>query len=116
MDNDLYCKVYLKSEADLSGLKALMSEILNAGFEGRTVCADHLQIDVFENRGAVLSSDESDRAVCWPYYLEIEPADTEVAQPERFVVSIATILKALRLNGVQAVPSCDFEDQLATMS
>lgn len=116
MDNDLYCKVYLKSEIDLGGMKTLLSEVLSAGFEGRTVCIGDLLIDIFENKVATLISDESDRAVYWPYYLEIEPTDTEVAQPEQFVASIATLLKVLRLKGIQAVPSCDFEDQLAAMS
>jgi len=112
VDSDLYCKVYLKTEVAPGELKALMSDVLGAVFEGRTVCTGDLLIDLFENKGAT----ESDRVVCWPYYLEVEPADAEAVQFERFVVSIASLLKVLRLNGVQAVPSCDFEEQLAAMS
>jgi hypothetical protein len=112
MDIDLYCKIYLKTSLKQDELKALLSGALAGSFDGRAISANILLMDLFINKEAMDGSN-SDRAVDWPFYLEVEPIECETCQPESFVTSIATLLKALRASGIQATPSCDFEEQLA---
>jgi hypothetical protein len=50
------------------------------------------------------------REVLWPFYLDIEPMNAQ--DVEGYVRAIGDLLQALRQSGVDAVPSCDFEDDL----
>lgn len=113
MDADLYCKIYLKTNLEQDELKARLSDALAGSFDGRTISANMLLMDLFINKDAILGEGNSDRAVDWPFYLEVEPIECDICQPESFVTSVAALLKALRASGIQATPSCDFEEQLA---
>lgn len=115
MENDLYCKIYLKLNIDLDGAKNFISEILDAGFKGRSIRYDNLQIDLFQNKDEPLASDVTDRAVFWKYYLEIEPVDAAYVPLDQFIGAIAKLLVSFKIKGVQAIASCDFEDQLTAM-
>jgi len=93
-----------------------LSSLLGGSFDGRSLSSEGLLIDLFKNKNATPDHGDSDRAVDWPFYLEVEPLDSEACQPERFIESIAALLKLLRARGVQSAPSCDFEDQLANLN
>ena len=115
MEIEFYCKVYVNLEVELDGIKAVMSDIFNAKFEGRTICYGILAIDLFKNKDTSSYSASVDRAVYWPYYLEVEPIDDASIHADEFVGAIATLLERFRTIGIQVVPSCDFEERLVAV-
>jgi hypothetical protein len=74
----------------------------------RTVQIDTLVIDVFQNsQGDSLTED----FVQWPFYLEVGPGEGSLSRG-RFIAELRALLQRLRDSEVDAVPACDFEDEL----
>jgi hypothetical protein len=107
MTDDLYCKVYLTGVADRQRLEVALAQA-SKGVAG-------LSIDIFSNRhDPPLTPDDFVR---WPFYLEIEPADPQASSFDAFLAALASVLTALRAQGLRTVASCDFETALnAAMS
>ncbi|RZJ97159.1 MAG: hypothetical protein EON88_03900 [Brevundimonas sp.] len=109
MADDLYCKVYAIGPATNVAMREVLTTVAGGTFELRTLETGSLIIDLIETAGG----DAADFAN-WPFQLEID------AQPgvgrDDFIAAIRALLDGLRARAVQAVPSCDFEDQLRRAS
>jgi len=102
-----YCKIYVNGLL-FEDLQNLMVDVFGGGFEVRTMYLDGYSIDVRNNPSAV--SENVDQFVEWPLLVEFD-ADDGYAD-EAAVQTVTDILNKLWESGLQAVASCDFEDEL----
>ncbi|MUL40457.1 hypothetical protein FZ103_04560 [Streptomonospora sp. PA3] len=102
-----YCKIYVDG-ISLEDLQSFMADMFGGRFEVRTMYLDGYSIDVRNNPSVVGEGDGG--FVEWPLLVEFD-ADGGVSD-EAAVRTVARILNGLWENGLQAVASCDFEDEL----
>lgn len=110
---DFYCKIYLKVGGNLEELKELLANLLRGSVEGRTIIAQGVLVDPFENKAADQGDEANADFLFWPYYLEVEAEDENEMSSENFIHIVSVLLRELKIKGVQVVPCCDFESQLA---
>lgn len=109
---NLYCKVYVDSQAEKGHLLDLLARITSGSIKMRTVASPELQIDLVVNE----DFDEAKRLskenqfLFYRYYLDIEP--TEGVALEQYVQSVGSLLEGLWQSGCKAVAACDFESKL----
>lgn len=113
MSFDLYCKVYVDGNVNHNSLIKVISVILDGKIERRSVYGTYFVVDVFFNKYANILA-EPDNFVEWPLYLEIEPDDENI-DPQVYVKSLASLLSALRANGLRVVHACNFEVELNSL-
>ncbi len=109
---NMYCKVYLDSQADKGQLLDLLANIISGSIKMRTVSSSELQVDLVVNEDFDESrrSQGEDQFLFYRYYLDIEP--TENAPRERYVKSVGSLLEGLWRSAHKAVAACDFESEL----
>lgn len=89
-------------------MEQFIARLLGGAATLRTAESDTLRVDVFQNKnGTSLTED----FVLWPFYLEVEPAAVSVTR-SRFISELRAFLLVLRENQVDAIPACEFEDEL----
>ena len=112
---DPYCKVYLRGSgagaASIETMRAAVGEAAGGGrFAHGTLRTDRLLIQLIANTDGRGQTD----FIGWPFYLEIDAVQATTS--EDFIAAIRAFLSGLGALGVDAVPSCDFEDQLQDVS
>ena len=108
--DDLSCTIYLRPNAPPNDMKEFIARLTGgAVIIQRTVQTDALQIDVFQNKQGTSMTEDF---VLWPFYLEVESAAASVTR-DAFIDGLRALLQGLRENHVDAIPACDFEDELA---
>jgi hypothetical protein len=109
---NMYCKVYMDSQADKSQLLDLIANIISGSIKMRTVSSRELQVDLVVNEDfdETKRMQGEDQFLFYRYYLDIEP--TEDVPRERYVESVGNLLEGLWRLGCKAVAACDFEEKL----
>jgi hypothetical protein len=104
-----YCKIYVSGAADRSELRGFVAETLNGQLEDAHVVGlpDDAFIEVLNNPDAGYGPQGD--FLFWPYLIEF---DGPQWTPERVVQLLAKLLSNLKSAGLNAVPSCEFEDEL----
>lgn len=110
--DNLYCKVYLDCEFELTELLLWLQRILGASLEMRTLTAAEVEVDVGTNDeyDGVLARHGIDQFLYYRYLLDVVP--TGGTSRARYVASVAALLEAAWKANMRAVASCDFEDEL----
>src|SRR5438067_4581521 len=92
---NMYCKVYVDSQADKGQLLDLIAAITSGSIKIRTVSASEFQADLVVNEDfdEVRRSQKQDQFLFYRYYLDIEP--TENATRVRYVESVGNLLEGL---------------------
>ena len=109
---NLYCQVFVDSQAEKGQLLDLLARITSGSINMETVSSPELQIDLEDNE----DSDEAkrlskqDQFLLYRYYLDVEP--TEAVALEQYVQSVGGLLEGLWQSGCKAVAACDFESKL----
>ena len=110
MYDDLYCKLYLDSMLEKDELFSLLQELTCGKTELisiiKTACCE---IYLGRNKEFDINQPKQKREdfIYWKYYLDIEPLKLE---EEDYIKEIAELILKLRERGINAVPSCDFEE------
>jgi hypothetical protein len=107
--DDLYCKIYLRPVTPPNDLEDYLARVVGGTRDVRTIQNDSLIVDVFQNEGGTSLTEDF---VLWPAYLEVEPAEASAGRAA-FIDAVKVLLQSLRVNEIDAVAACDFEDELA---
>jgi hypothetical protein len=109
---DLFCRINAQAETPFQEFVEFIARCVGGSSHLNAVRGKTLDISVFENDDfdTKLSSTGNDRWLHFRYTLEIDPI--EGISPGDYVAAIATLLKLLWSSQMDAVASCDFEEQL----
>jgi hypothetical protein len=109
---DLFCRVNVQAEVPFQEFVSFIARCAGGSAHMNAVRGKMLDISVFENDDfdAKLSNTGKDRWLHFRYTLEIDPI--EGVSPRDYVAAVGSLLKALWSSGMDAVASCDFEEQL----
>ena len=111
-DLDLFCRVNVQSEIPHSEFVSFIAQSVEGVKRLNSITTDKLDISVDDNDvfDAEKSRTGKDRWLYFRYTLEIDPA-AGVA-PRDYIAAIGDLLKSLWSACMDAVASCDFEEQL----
>lgn len=109
---NLYCKVYVDSQAKKGQLLDLLARMISGTIKMRTLSSPDLQIDLVVNEDfdEAKRLSKQDQFLFYRYYLDVEP--TEGVALEQYVRSVGVLLEGLWQSGCKAVAACDFESKL----
>ncbi len=110
MRNELYCKIYLDSDQAHDAVIASIRDAVSGNVTRRTISSTTLQIDVVESEDFDSANRSGDDRFLFYRYLDIEPRPG--VSRLAYVASVQGLLRRLRELVVDAVPACDFEDEL----
>jgi hypothetical protein len=109
---DLFCRINVQTEMPFQEFVAFITRCAGGSSHMNAVTAKTLDISVFENDD--FDADKArigkDRWLYFRYTLEIDPIKS--VSPGGYVAAIGALLKSLWSSGMDAVASCDFEEQL----
>src|SRR5437763_1163861 len=107
-----FCRVNVQSDMPFREFVSFLAHGVEGVSRLNAVKTDQLDISVHEND--VFDPEKSrlgdNRWLYFRYTLEIDPA--EGASPIDYVAAIGTLLQSLWSSRIDAVASCDFEEQL----
>jgi hypothetical protein len=109
---DLFCRVNVQSELSHSEFVHFIATVIGGMSHANSVTNDRLDISVDGNDVFDVEKSRTGKD-CWLYFkytLEIDPI-VGVASVD-YLASVAALLQSLWSQGVEAVASCDFEEQL----
>lgn len=109
---DLFCRINIQSEMSHDEFVAYLARTFARESCLNSIKSEMLDIsvddnDVFDEEKARLGED---RWLYFRYTFEIDPI--EGVSPEAYIAAIGNLLESLWSSGLDAVASCDFEDQL----
>lgn len=109
---DLFCRINVQAEVPFQDFVALIARCAGGSSHMNTVRGQTLDISVFENDDyeTEMAHTGADRWLYFRYTLEIDPI--KGVRPKDYVAAIGALLKSLWSSGMDAVASCDFEEQL----
>ena len=109
---DLFCRINAQSEMPHGEFVSFIADCVGGRRHLNTVTSDKLDISVDDNDvfDAEKSRTGKDRWLYFRYSLDIDPA--EGVSPGDYVAAIGNLLQSLWASRVEAVASCDFEEQL----
>ena len=109
---DLFCRINVQAEMPFQEFVAFIARCACGPSRMNAVRGKTLDISVFENDDfdTELSHTGKDRWLYFRYTLEVDPV-AGVA-PKDYVAAIGALLKSLWSSRMDAVASCDFEEQL----
>jgi hypothetical protein len=108
-----YCKLYIDSTLDKSQIESEIGKFINGEFDGFSVVSELLEIDVQTNEEWKQSDEESGDSFLYSrYYADVEPcADVDM---DKYISIVSDVVRGLQKLGCKVVPSCDFEEQIAS--
>lgn len=110
--DNLYCKLYLDAMSEKDELYSLLQELTCGKAEPisiiKTACCE---MYLGRNKEFDINLQNKDRTdfIYWQYYLDIEPTNSE---QEEYIKEIAALILKLKKININAVPSCDFEEEI----
>ena len=109
---DMYCKVFVDSEADQTQLLLLVARITSGSIDTGTVDSPDLEayLDANDDFDDVKRLQGPDQFLFYRYYFDVDPTDTTTR--ERYVQSVGQLLEGLWQARCKAVAACDFENEL----
>lgn len=116
-DEDLYCKMFIDFEDELSDADELVSRLTNSPikFKWGLIETAYAELDVrrnddFKTPKELRSTDPEDAFLFWKYYIDIEPKDG--VSRTQYVSTVGRLLLELWSKGINAIAACSFEDEL----
>lgn len=109
---NLHCKIFIDTQTDLRQLTDELERLLEPKLQRTTLDRSHLELDVSRNRDFMPGIDfnHADNFLYSRFYADFEPG--EGAHQAEYIACISHLLEALWAQGVNAVASCEFEDEL----
>lgn len=109
---DLYTKIFLDTDMERKSVIDIVSKVVGGSVSHSAITAQHADMFIFNNEdfSEEKRNQEPDGFLFYRYYLEIEPRDG--VEDSHYIDGIAKLLTGLWDNGLKAVASCDFEDEL----
>lgn len=115
MYDNLYCKVFIDTDMDYNSLFDLIMNLVAGKKEAIDyIIADWCGISVRRNKEykqeqyLINSTD----FLHWRYYLDMDPLNID---ENKYIRSVAKLLRGLREYGMGVVIACDFEDEVNNM-
>jgi len=113
MFEDLYCKMYLDTSLSKENLLQHIANFVKGDVFLRTVETNLMEIAVVVNEdGDSKLKLKEGGFIHYPYYLEIEPTDAGEENQHIYITSISELLQFLWTISRNAIPACDYEQQL----
>lgn len=113
MTDDLYCKIYIKTELSKEVLLNQIAVAVNGSVIIRTITTENMEIDLVENEDYSSEiSNKPDEFLYYPFYLEIDPIVEINFSRQTYIETISKLLKSLWKEAGDAIAACDFEAQL----
>jgi hypothetical protein len=116
-DENLYCKMFIDFNGELSDGDQLIAKLTNGStkFKWGLIETAFAELDVrrnddFKTPKELRSKDPQDAFLFWKYYIDIEP--TEGTARTNYVSMVGRLLLDLWVIGISAVAACGFEDEL----
>jgi hypothetical protein len=109
---DLFCRMNVQSRMPFQEFVAFIAGCAGGSSHMNAIRAKALDISVFENDDfdADMSQVGEDRWLHFKYTMEVDPI--EGVSRRAYVSAIGALLNSLWSSRMDAVASCDFEDQL----
>jgi hypothetical protein len=109
---DLFCRINVQSEMPHHEFVTFIARSVGGRSHMNSVESDRLDISVDDNDAFDPEKSRlgKDRWLYFPYTLEIDPI--EGVSPGEYIAAIGTLLQSLWSSCMDAVASCDFEEQL----
>lgn len=104
----LYCHIYVDFPGPRKDLEKLIRELLGDDYERWEDAISAMRND----RPPPPAQPGEPAFVAYPLYVEYEP-DEGAARLEQAVMTVARLVRGLKQHGYDAVPACDYEDQIA---
>lgn len=110
--DDLYCKVFVDTDKEISFLVSFISDIEDIEVDGNTLHGKNLILYTQRNDdfNETKRKEFPDGFLHYRYYLDIEPK--EGTDQKEYIESISSLLTRLWDKGYKGVASCDFEIEL----
>lgn len=115
MYDDLYCKVFIDTDMDYTGLvDIIMDCVAGRNHAISFIITDWCDISVRRNKEYKQEQYLIDATdfLYWRYYLDIELLNVDEKQ---YIRNVAKLLRDLREHGMDVVIACDFEDEVNNM-
>ena len=113
MFDDLYCKIYLDTSLSKENLLQHIANFVKGDVFLRTVENNLMGIAVVVNEDCDSKLKlKKGGFIYYPYYLEIDPTDAGEENHHIYITSISELLKFLWRICTDAIPACDYEQQL----
>jgi hypothetical protein len=109
---DLFCRINVEAGTRFQDFVALISRCVGGSSHMNAVRSQILEISVFENDDydTEMAHTGKDRWLYFRYTLEIDPI--QGFSPKDYIAAIGGLLKSLWSSHMDAVASCDFEEEL----
>lgn len=109
---DLFCRVNIQAELSHPEFVSFLARSVGGVSRSNSIRSDTLDISVDDNDvfDAAKSRIGQDRWLYFRYTLEIDPI--KGVSPKDYIAAIGTLLQLLWSSHLDAVASCDFEEQL----
>lgn len=110
---ETYCKLFIDSSLDKAMIESESGKLINGKFDGFSVVSELLEIDVQTNDEWNPNEEESENSFLYSwYYADVEPcSDVDMCN---YIATISNVVRGLQKLGCKVVPSCDFEEQIAS--
>lgn len=114
--DQMFCKIYLYTEAPYEKLITLIAQILEGSKSGiGSIESEIFEVDLDKNdeysEEDMRNADRLDAFLYYPYTLDIEPKNN-IVDREKYIDGIAKFIERLSESGIQVVTACDFEEKL----
>jgi hypothetical protein len=109
--DNLYCKIFIDTDADRDYVKRQIARILSGSIDFWTIVTEFGEFDIRKNSDFDEEKRDKPKGFLFSrYYLDIDIL--EGTEQEFYISSIAKLLQGLWDLGYKAIAACDFEDKL----